>query len=432
MANYFFYSKIFVIVADADSKANVFRARYQMLQQRTSRHKLFTSRPTVASYSDEAMASEEAKTYSLKTVDFLLGTNTKIENVIVLGMLTMLKHGSYSIEDTTGSLDLDLREAKFHKGLYTENCFVLVEGWYEDRTFHVVAMGHPPIEASEVTRSYFGSVNFFGGPLEISAKVDKGLARIEAEDEAAMFVFLSDVWLDKPEVMTRLKRLFAGYSEMPPTAFVFMGNFMASSAESGPAKVKLLKDLFKNLADMLSEFGSLVSNSKFIFVPGPADPGYAKIFPSPAIPDFISRELSSRIENAIFATNPCRVQFCTQEIVIFREDVVSKMCRNCVYFPESGDVSGHFARTILSQGHLTPLPLHNCPVHWDFDRSMWIYPVPDLIVVGDKLDHFTTESINGCVVVNPGSFGKNDFSFKTYVPKLRLVEDSQVPDDDAM
>ena len=94
---------------------------------------------------------ESEKKYALKSVDFLLGTNTKVENVIVLGMLTMLKHGIYSLEDVTGSLDLDMSEAKFHKGLYTENCFVLVEGWYEDRIFHVVAMGHPPIEASEVS-----------------------------------------------------------------------------------------------------------------------------------------------------------------------------------------------------------------------------------------------------------------------------------------
>ena len=119
----------------------------------------------------------------------------------------------------------------------------------------------------------------------------------------------------------------------------------------------------------------------------------------------------------------------TQEIVIFREDIMSKMCRNCIYFPE-GDTSAHFSRTILSQGHLSPLPLHNCPVHWDHDRGMWLYPLPDLVVVGDKLDHFTSESINGCTVVNPGSFAKNDFSFKTYVPKLRLVEDSQVPAED--
>jgi DNA polymerase epsilon subunit 2 len=70
--------------------------------------------------------------------------------VIVLGALCQLKHNKYSLEDPTGLVDLDLSEAKFHRGLYTENCFVLVEGWYEDLVFHVVAMGHPPIEKSEV------------------------------------------------------------------------------------------------------------------------------------------------------------------------------------------------------------------------------------------------------------------------------------------
>ena len=57
-----------------------------------------------------------------------MGTTNKLENVIVLGMLTQIKHGKYSLEDPTGCVDLDMTEAKFHRGLYTENCFVLVEG----------------------------------------------------------------------------------------------------------------------------------------------------------------------------------------------------------------------------------------------------------------------------------------------------------------
>ena len=57
-----------------------------------------------------------------------MGTTNKLENVIVLGMLTQIKHGKYSLEDPTGCADLDMTEAKFHRGLYTENCFVLVEG----------------------------------------------------------------------------------------------------------------------------------------------------------------------------------------------------------------------------------------------------------------------------------------------------------------
>ena len=54
------------------------------------------------------------------------------------------------------------------------------------------------------------------------------------DDNEGMLVILSDVWLDKPVVMTKLAKLFAGYSAFPPTAFVFMGNF-ASEVHSGGA-----------------------------------------------------------------------------------------------------------------------------------------------------------------------------------------------------
>jgi DNA polymerase epsilon subunit 2 len=37
---------------------------------------------------------------------------------------------------------------------------------------------------------------------------------------------------------------------------------------------------------------------------------------------------------------------------------------------------------------------------------------------------------DGCSIINPGSFGKNEFSFKTYIMKTKLVEDSQIPDED--
>lgn len=37
-----------------------------------------------------------------------------------------------------------------------------------------------------------------------------------------------------------------------------------------------------------------------------------------------------------------RIQYCTQEIIIFREDLVNKMCRNCVRFPSSNlDIPTH-------------------------------------------------------------------------------------------
>ena len=46
--------------------------------------------------------------------------------------------------------------------------------------------------------------------MEIAPKADETLKSVEEQNEAAMFVFISDLWLDRPEVMTRLKRLLLG------------------------------------------------------------------------------------------------------------------------------------------------------------------------------------------------------------------------------
>ena len=49
-------------------------------------------------------------------------------------------------------------------------------------------------------RSCFGNINFFGGPSTTCVKVSTKLQEIEAANEDAMFVFISDVWLDDVKV----------------------------------------------------------------------------------------------------------------------------------------------------------------------------------------------------------------------------------------
>jgi DNA polymerase epsilon subunit 2 len=49
-------------------------------------------------------------------------------------------------------------------------------------------------------RSYFGNINFFGGFGNQCAKSSTKLKQIEQENQDAMFVFLSDVWLDQVKV----------------------------------------------------------------------------------------------------------------------------------------------------------------------------------------------------------------------------------------
>ncbi|XP_072545936.1 DNA polymerase epsilon subunit 2 [Salminus brasiliensis] len=406
------------ICGQARDKAELFRERYTILQQRTHRHELFTA-PVIGAASDEGRNK-----FQLKTVEALLGSTAKLGEVIVLGMVTQLKEGKFFLEDLTGSVQLNLSKAQFHSGLYTESCFVLAEGWYEDSVFHVNAFGFPPIEPSSTTRAYYGNINFFGGPCTTSVKASAKLKQLEEENEDAMFVVVSDVWLDSVEVLEKIQAMFSGYSAAPPTCFIFCGNF--SSAPYGKNQVKSLKESLKALADLICEHPSIHNSSRFVFVPGPEDPGPSTILPRPPLAEYITEEFKQRVPFSVFTTNPCRIQYCSQEIVVIREDLVNKMCRNCVRLPSGNiDIPNHFVKTILSQGHLTPLPLYVSPVFWAYDYSLRVYPVPDVIIFADKYDPFNVSN-SECLSINPGSFPRSGFSFKVYYPSNRTVEDSKL------
>jgi len=120
------------------------------------------------------------------------------------------------------------------------------------------------------------------------------------------------------------------------------------------------------------------------------------------------------------------IKYCTKTIVVFREDILTKLCRNSIYFPSSGDIPKEFVATLVGQAHLCPLPLHICPVYWSFDHALSLYPLPDLVIIGDKSDPFTVHNTE-CTFTNPGSFIKTDFAFKVYTPFENKIEDCVVP-----
>ena len=417
--------KKFLPVSDKDSrlhtkagaKASLFCERYALLHQRISRHELFT-RPALGQ-----MVQTSAK-FRLQNIEFLLSSSGLPDKIVVLGMLTQLKEGKYHLEDPTGVVELNVSACVFHTGLFVENSIVLAEGIYEDKIFHVDAIGFPPLESASDSRTYFGNVNFFGGPSPTNAKNSVKLQAMMAEHEDAAFVFLSDIHLDDAKVMEKLSTLFTGYADAPPTAFIFMGNF--SSKPYGQNRNQKIKERFTALGDLILGFPVLVEKSQFLFVPGPQDPSQANILPRPPLPSTIVSGVSDRVPSARFCSNPTRIQFCTQEIVVFCDDVMNKLCRNCVKFPsESEDLSSHFVKTVLSQAHLCPLPLHVRPVYWRHDHALWLHPLPDLVVLGDKCDPFT-ETLSDCTVANIGSFVKSKFEFKVYIPSSNTIEDSRI------
>lgn len=405
------------LFADADAKAKLFRERYAILYQRTCRHELFS--PPVLG---QPMSSKTPK-FRLQTIEYLLSSSGIPDKIIVLGMLFQLREGKFYLEDLTGKVELDLSSCVFHTGMFVENSFVLAEGNY-DEVFHITAIGFPPIESHSVSRNYFGNINFFGGLSPIAAKSSVKLQAMLTENTGAMIVFMSDLFLNDNKVLGKLPELFSGYSDFPPVAFVFMGNF--SSTPYGLDRYQKLKESFKNLADIMLNYPDLLEKSQFYLIPGPLDPGPGNILPRPPIPSVLTSDLTSRVPNVHFCSNPCRIQFCTREIVVFREDILPKMSRHCVRFPSEGtDMANHFTKTILSQGHLCPLPLHSQPIYWSYDHTLRLYPLPDLVVIGDKCNPYTV-TCNDCTVINPGSFPKSGFEFKVYIPSTGTIEESKL------
>ncbi|KAG1656761.1 DNA polymerase epsilon subunit 2 [Nymphon striatum] len=388
---------------DAKSKSLLFRERFSILYQLTSRHELFT--PAVFGVN----SVESFKKFQLYPIEYLLGTTTKMTDLVVLGMLSNIEEGKYHLEDSTGTMIIQLAQAIsfFHSGIFTENSFVLAEGWYEDGTFQATAIGFPPIENAAITRSYFGNTNFLGGN-EPSFKSSAQLARIEESNEDAMLIILSEVWLDQVKVLEKLRQLFSGYCVMPPQCFIFIGDFISDPHKASNKKV--VEECFTRLGNLLTDFPPLLEQSKFVFVPGPNDLGLKGILPRPSIPDCVTKEFRKKVPNCDFTSNPARIQYCTQEIVIIREDLLSKL-----------------VRTILSQVHLSPVPLHAQPIYWEFDHALRIYPLPDLIIYADKIDPYSI-SMSGTQVMNPGSFSKSEFIFKVYLPSSRTIEESQIKD----
>lgn len=92
--------------------------------------------------------------------------------------------------------------------------------------------------------------------------------------------------------------------------------------------INIYLEAFINLADIICEFPAICQTSHFVFVPGPNDPWGDVLSPRPAIPKSFTERIRNKVKRSFFTTNPCRIKFCTQEIVVMRDNLLSKMSRH--------------------------------------------------------------------------------------------------------
>jgi len=331
--------------------------------------------------------------------------------------------GKLCLEDADGNVVLDVSKLDDPgEGLYTEGCIALVEGEYtEEGTLEVIAMGQPPCEDRETARSIYGHIDFLGKGSTTLLEDSNYARRVREELSDVYFFFLSDVWLDDPKTFIGLQKMFDNCIENSfiPKVIVMCGNFTSRSIMQGSGQdIQRYHENFDSLGQLIASYPQITRTTHFVFVPGPLDLTSNATLPRKPILSSFTSQLRAKVPKVHFATNPCRLKFFAQEIVIFREDTMARMLRNTVEVKSNvtgEDLRRYLVQTILDQSHLTPLTSQIQPTLCDYDHALRLYPLPTTIVLADKYEKYKL-TYSGCHVFNPGSLLAKSFAFSTYCP----------------
>ncbi|CAH8357691.1 unnamed protein product [Eruca vesicaria subsp. sativa] len=358
---------------EASSKTEVYRERFMLLLQRTSRADLF-SRPA---YDAEKSQFENCEISPIQSLVVQIGRKW------VMGVISQLEDGHFYLEDLSASVEIDMSKAKITTGFFTENTIILAEGEMQNGIFQVTTCGFPPLEDRDKTLNTHSGYDFFGNGM-VTTEEKNRLAELEKQAVDDTFVILSDIWLDDEEVLGKLEKVLDGFEsvEPVPSLFVFMGNFCSRPCNLSFDSYSTLRKQFGKLGRMIGNYSRLKESSRFLFIPGPDDAGPSTVLPRCGLPNYLTEELRDVIPNAIFSSNPCRVKFYNQEIVFFRKDLLYQMRRSCLITPsaeETDDPFHHLVYTITHQSHLCPLPLMVQPIIWNYDHPLRLYPTPHTV-----------------------------------------------------
>lgn len=381
--------------------------------------------------------------------------------------------------------------------------------------FIAYSIGGPPCERREVslgiggnsTRSSagagFGWVDFLGIGSERALgvrmrKLEQSIFMHRLEPTASKgrgtIVVMGEVDLTRTSSLQALRKVLATYaaesSSQIPASFVLMGNFVryAVMAGGGSGGSIEYKEYFDSLAMALSDYPTILQTATFVFVPGDNDPwasafsaGAATILPRSGIPDIFTTRVKRAFAaanaermpsgdrgtggEAVWSSNPARISLFgpVQEIVLFRDDITSRLQRSALKFSNSSEeprasqesvqieisseasssiakkqkldevnlddqdkrrdspvllpkviddsttisssdilTARKLVKTVLDQGYLSPFPISARPVLWDYAGSLQLYPLPSALVLMDPDIPAFAITYEGCHVMNPG------------------------------
>jgi DNA polymerase epsilon subunit 2 len=344
---------------------------------------------------------------------------------LTFGLISSVQEDSskgrrWVIEDLHRTCPIDFDESTYSEWDYqlvTDGSFVLAEGEMRMGTFHVSRIDVPEAitrlmsdERDEVP------VQVFGG--DITQEQVNILRNAELDNPEGMYVVLSEVYLDSVRNWERLEKIFQGYEESrPPIAYIFMGSFCSTPFLPTAESVRTYREGFERLQLMMRDIPNhKTRGTRFIFIPGPKDPG-AQRLPRAPLTDYLTANIAKDNPNVILATNPCRIRHFSRELVFFRHDVLKLLRRHEVVpmsdptepgAPSPQHVRNQMARLLLDQAHLAPLPLQESNILWDFDHTLRLYPLPDAVFVGGVGQQFDT-NYKECDFLSVGPFYNDTF-----------------------
>ncbi|AQZ12008.1 DPB2 (YPR175W) [Zygosaccharomyces parabailii] len=456
------------------SYLSLFRTRYYLVRDRVMRNENFQNSDSFNPLSSmvamqQQLQSDEqplaSQSMTITHIKNLIGRDG--QNFLLLGLLRINSKGNWSLEDPSGTVEIDISQAIPTTGsYYVPGNFLLAEGIYftAGNRFHVSSMTHPPGERRQTTLSAIGNLDLLGVHSSPHSgyvpRLDKDLKirlhLLEKELIDHRFVILGgDIFLDHLATMEALDKVFTRLDEDPPILIVFQGSFSSVPVHASlSSKTTTLSSHYKNnfdtLATMLARYENISEHSMLVFVPGVNDPwksmisrGAAYAWPQNPVPSFFTQKIDKVCKNVIWASNPTKIAYVSQEICIARDDLSQRLKRHQVEFPsleeakqqELNDLKEQFqaqmtidstsihelfkskdqlpakvkesrkvVKTLLDQGHLSPFATDIRPVVWDLDHALTLYPIPSALVLCDTTTSAFDLTYNGCKTVNPGKF----------------------------
>ncbi|SCU83614.1 LADA_0C12508g1_1 [Lachancea dasiensis] len=479
------------------SNVSLYATRYHIVKDRTMRNEMFQGggdafQPLSSMTNlNDSMRNDSTQTMTITQIKNMLGRDGK--SFLILGLLRTNAKGIWSLEDPSGSVEIDISQAIPTEGtFYVPGCIVLAEGIYysASQKLYVASVVHPPGERRDVTMDAIGNLDLLGvhqlsNPYYIS-RLDKDLKirlhLLEREMSDHRVVILgADIFLDRIHIMEALRKVLTKLETDPPLAIVFQGSFTSTPLfpvmnSKNISATTAYKNNFDALALLLSNFERLINESTFVFVPGPNDPwtsmvslGTTGIWPQRPISSKFAQRVSRVCKKVIWASNPARIVYLSQELVLVRDDMNGRFKRHNILFPavideeHEGEAEASFTqdslmqeindnyegidqlvksqdqlsagvrearklvKTILDQGHLSPYASLVRPVVWDLDHTLHLSPIPTALILGDTTASQFEVTYNGCKAANTSTFvHKRSARYLEYIPSSRKVVQDEV------